>query len=257
MLRRTHEMKGYTIGAADGPIGAIHDFLFDDHSWLVRWLVVDTGHVLPGRKVLLPPSILGQVNHVGRQVSVRLTKDEVKDSPGIDTDAPVSRRMEADTYNYYNWTPYWNTGFYYGGFGYAGDLGAEPSVTRAARRHEHEEMAKGDRRLRSAHEVSGYEIAASDGHIGRVVDLLIADGDWSVRYLVVDTEEWWGGHKVLISPRSVDSIDWMERAVTLYVDRATVKNSPAYDGQTTVDRLYENQFHDYYDDAPARSHEPA
>jgi hypothetical protein len=166
--------------------------------------------------------------------------------------------MEADTYDYYNWSPYWNTNFYYGGLGYAGDLGAEPAaVPRTARAHEQEEMAKGDPRLRSAHEVTGYDIDASDGSMGHVVDLLIEDGDWGIRYLEVDTEGWWEGHKVLISPRSVDTIDWMRRSVTLYVDRATVKNSPAYDGQTTLDRLYEARFHDYYGKAQARTHEPA
>jgi hypothetical protein len=258
MLRLAHDMSGYSIGADDGPIGTINDFLFDDQTWLIRWLVVDTGHILPGRKVLLPPSILAGVNHIGHQLSVRLTKAEVKNSPGIDTDAPVSRRMEADTYDYYGWSPYWNTGFYFGGYGYAGDPGgARSPFSRAANVHEHDEMAKGDRHLRSAREVTGYDIAANDGPMGHVADLLIEDGDWGIRYLVVDTKNWWAGQKVLISPRSVDSIDWVKRAVTLHVDRAAVKHSPAYDGKATIDRLYEAQFHDYYSRVQAGRPQPA
>jgi hypothetical protein len=258
MLRLAHDMRGYSIGATDGPIGSINDFLFDDHTWLVRWLVVDTGHILPGRKVLLPPSILGHVNHIGHQFAVRLTAAEVKASPGLDTDAPVSRRMEADTYGYYGWSPYWNTGFYYGGYGYAGDPGAASmAFSREARAHEHEEMAKGDWRLRSTQEVTGYDIAANDGTIGHVADLLIEDGDWGIRYLVVDTKNWWEGQKVLISPISVDSIDWVQRAVTLDLDRAAVKGSPAYDGRATIDRLYAAQFNAYYGPAPAGGHATA
>jgi hypothetical protein len=245
MLRLASEMKGYSIGATDGPIGAIHDLLFDDQTWRVRWLVADTGHVLPGRKVLLPPSSLGHVNHIGHQFSVRLTKDMVKNCPDIEADAPVSRRMEADTYDYLGWAPYWNTGFYFGGYAYGG----APALV-----HEHQEMDKGDAHLRSVHEVTGYDIAAHDGLIGHVADVLVEDGDWGIRYLVVDTRHFWERQRVLISPRSVESIDWVKRAVSLDVDREAVKNSPAYDGAETINRLYEAQFHDYYSNLPG---EPA
>ena len=47
---------GYVIEADDGRLGTVSDFLFEDTSWVIRWLVVDTGHWLSGRKVLLPPS---------------------------------------------------------------------------------------------------------------------------------------------------------------------------------------------------------
>jgi hypothetical protein len=56
MLRHESEIDGYAIHASDGLIGTVSDFLFDDATWLVRWLVVDTGNWLPGRRVLLPPS---------------------------------------------------------------------------------------------------------------------------------------------------------------------------------------------------------
>ena len=103
MLRHETEINGYTIGASDGQLGTVCDFLFDDASWLVRWLVVDTGNWLSGRKVLLPPSVLGSVNHIGHQLAVKLTMQQVKDSPDIDTDRPVSRQMETNIYDYYGW----------------------------------------------------------------------------------------------------------------------------------------------------------
>jgi hypothetical protein len=86
MLRHTSDIKGYAIHASDGQIGSVSDYLFDDQTWLVRWLVVDTGHWLPGRKVLLPPSALGHVDHIARQFNVRLTKAEVEASPDIAAD---------------------------------------------------------------------------------------------------------------------------------------------------------------------------
>jgi hypothetical protein len=249
MLRHTSEIPGYAIGAMDGPIGSLTDLLFDDVSWLVRWLVIDTGGLFNDRKVLVPPSALGAVNHIGHQLSVRLTKQQIKDSPAIDTDEPVSRVMEANLYDYYGWSPYWSTGFYMGGYGFAGGpfvpngLGFRP-------RDREDEVARrthGDRHLRSVREVTGYQIHARDGDIGHVADFLLEDGDWSLHYLVVDTQNWWPGKKVLISPRSIESTDWATRTVNLDVDRQRIKGSPAYDGSEAVDRAYEYQFHGYYD----------
>jgi hypothetical protein len=249
MLRHTSEIGGYAIGATDGPIGSITDFLFDDVTWRVRWLVVDTGTFLSGRKVLLPPSALTHVNHIGGQLSVNLTKQQVKDAPNISADEPVSGQMETDLYDYYGWSPYWSTGFYMGGYGYAGGMFAPSDLGYPARDREDEVSRRvhGDQHLRSVHEVKGYHIHARDGEIGHVADFLLEDGDWSVHYLVVDTKNWWPGKKVLISPRSIDSTDWSTRTVNLDVDRQKVKDSPAYDGSKAIDRAYEYQFHGYYD----------
>ena len=249
MLRHTSEIDGYAIGAADGPIGSITDFLFDDVTWLVRWLVVDTGEFLSGRKVLLPPSALRHVNHLGRQLSVTLAKQQVKDSPGTTADEPVSSQMETDLYDHYGWSPYWSTGFYMGGYGYAGGLFAPSALGFHAREREDEVARRthGDKHLRSVREVTGYHIHARDGEIGHVADFLLEDGDWSIHYLVVDTRNWWPGKKVLISPRSIESTDWSTRTVNLDVDRRKVKESPAYDGSKAIDRAYEYEFHGYCD----------
>jgi hypothetical protein len=103
-----------------------------------------------------------------------------------------------------------------------------------------------DPRLRSIKAVTGYHILAKDGEIGHVEDFLMDDTDWSIRYLIVDTKNWWPGKKVLISPRSAQEIEWNEKLVHLNVNRQTVKASPEYNTAATVDRAYEKQFHGYY-----------
>jgi hypothetical protein len=95
MLWKASNIHGFAIVASDGPLGTVSDFLFDDASWLIRWLVVDTGNWLSGRKVLLPPSVLGHLDELESQFFVRLTKQEVRESPAIDTDQPVSRQTES------------------------------------------------------------------------------------------------------------------------------------------------------------------
>lgn len=252
MLRHASEINGYSIGATDGPIGKITDFLFDDRTWLVRWIVIDMADFLSPQKVLLPTSALSHVNNIGHQFAVRLTKAQVENSPSIDTDVPVSRLMESSVFDYYGWTPYWSDGFYMGGYGYgaAAMSQAGPGSTPQLRRAEPYLEAHADRHLRSMHEVAGYHLHASDGQVGHVAEFLLEDQDWSIHYLVVDTQNWWPGKKVLISPRSIQSVDWSLRSVMLSIARQGIKDSPAYDGSQAVDRAYEYAYHGYYDHLP-------
>ena len=85
---------------------------------MIRWLVVDTGHWLSGRKVLLPPVALGHPHPTEHEFPVHLTRQKVKESPNIIADEPVSRQMESHVYDYYGWYPYRESGLYMGGYGY-------------------------------------------------------------------------------------------------------------------------------------------
>jgi len=251
MLWNASSIKGYAIEANDGRLGTVSDFLFDDTSWLVRWLVVDTGKWLSGRKVLLPPSALGHIDRSREQFSVRLTMQEIRDSPDVNSDRPVSRQMESNLYDYYGWNPYWNSGLYMGGYmgGYWGGTMVAPPPSEERRREERiasQQRDDDDPHLRSIAAVDGYHIHALDGEVGHVEDLFVEDADWSIRYLLVDTKNWWPGKKVLISPRSAQTIDWAHRLVNLNVDRQKVKDSPEYNASTTIDRPYERHFHSYY-----------
>ena len=73
MLMKTSDIKGFTISASDGILGTVTDFLFDEDSWTLRWIVVDAGTWLTGRKVLLPVSVLGHPDLAARSFPVRLT----------------------------------------------------------------------------------------------------------------------------------------------------------------------------------------
>lgn len=267
MLWNASAIKGYAIAASDGRLGSVSDLLFDDASWLIRWLVVDTGKWLSGRKVLLPPLVLGHPDPKEHEFPVRLTKQQVKDSPDIATDRPVSRQSETNVYDYYGWSPYWGTGFYMGGYGFMGGAGGAMTASPYpgsnyldSRRREatagEAQREKDDPHLRSIEAVAGYHIHASDGEIGHVEDFLVEEADWSIHYLVVDTKNWWPGKKVLISPRSAREIDWTDKLVYLTVDRQKVKDSPAYDASVTVDRAYERHFHSHYGHIPPTDQRP-
>lgn len=257
MLLNISTIRGHSIAASDGTIGSVSDVLFDDNSWLIRWLVVDTGVWLPGRKVLLPPSVLGHADPTSKTFSVRLTRAQIETSPELDTQSPVSRQFEMSTYNYYGWSPYWGSGYFMGGYGFPGaaiTMGADPEVQRRAEeiaRHQHD---REESNLRSAEEVTGYHIHATDGEIGHLSDLVIEDMDWSIHYLIVDTSNWWMGQKVLISPRSAQDIRWTEHLIYLDVDRQKVKDSPPYDPDMPLDRAHEDRMAGHYAKARIVSH---
>jgi hypothetical protein len=253
MLWNASGIIGYSISASDGELGTVSDLLFDDATWQIRWVVVDTRHWLLGRKVVLPTSVLGHPHPIDRIFPVRLTKQQIKDSPDIDTEKPVSRQMESNIYDYYGWTPYWGSGFFLGGFDghyQGGAIASTPALEPGTIEAEHRDRRQTprDQHLRSVEAVTGYHLHALDGEIGHVEDFLIEDADWSIHFLLVDTRNWWPGQKVLISPHTVHKVDWVASQVDLTVDRQRVRNSPAYDPTMTVDRAYENHYRGYYGD---------
>jgi sporulation protein YlmC with PRC-barrel domain len=242
MLIKASQTKGYSVEASDGPIGTVSDLLFDDDTWTIRWLVVETGNWLFNRQVLLPASTLGHPDTEARTFPVRLTQAQVKNSPNVDTHLPVSRQLEQNIYDYYGFSPYWGTDEYLSGYGYWGGMAFSPPVPTqdtgtTSRQDEILQMQREseDAHLRSIDVLRGYHIHATDGEIGHLADALLDDTDWSLRYLVVDTSNWWQGKEVLISPRSTQSIMWTERMIYLGVDRNKVQASPDYNPALPVD----------------------
>ncbi len=247
MLLVGSALNGYAIEAGDGRIGTVGDLLFDDRTWKVRWLVVDTGGWLTGRKVLFHPSAVRHVDHERQELPVSLTKAQVEASPDILTDAPVSQRMEANLYDYYGWDPLWS-GRYLGAGAMTGVLMPPPyeSETLRGAGNPRPHPDDGDMHLRSIAAVKGYHVHATDGEIGHVENFLVDDADWGIRYLIVATRNWWPGQHVLMSPHAVQDISWPEHEVRLDVSRGQVKASPAWDPLAIIDQLYEKRLHSHY-----------
>lgn len=188
MRRRAKELNNYKLGARDGEIGEVKEFYFDDQSWTIRYLVADTGGWLSGRQVLISPYALDRANEEEKVIPVDLTRTQIEKSPSLATDRPVSRQYEWDYYSYYGWPAYWGGPYVWG-------MGAYPIRGRSewsevSRRAEGE-----DPHLRSTKDVTGRDIQARDGEIGHVEDFVIDDETWAIRYLIVDTRNWWPGRR--------------------------------------------------------------
>lgn len=205
--------------------------------------MVDTGRWLPGRRVLVDPSAIGDADWSRRGLPVSLTKDEIESAPEIDTDRPVSRQQEKSLREHYGWPIYWGAP---GALGAAvGVAGVEP-WPRAEEGGAGGTESAGDPSLRSAKEVEGYKVIAVDGDIGHVNDLIADDEAWIIRYLAIDTRSWLPGGKVIVPPNWTSTISWRERAIYVDVDREKVKQAPDYDPAQPVNRAYEKQLYDFY-----------
>lgn len=240
MLKAANEVLGYKIAARDGEIGKAYDFFFDYRSWTVRYLVVDTGAWLSDRRVLLVPQALGHSDWERRTFSVDLTRAQVSESPQIDTDQPLTRWHEEQLHTYYAWAPYWGSSFMAGYMQPAQIVVPEPVPPSEAAE------PPPDNGLRSVRDTTGYHVAAADGDIGHVEDLIIDEEGWRIRYVVVDTRNWLPGRKVLVDPRWVRDIDWATRSAGTDLTRDQVRKSPPFDPSAPVNRGYEERFYDYY-----------
>ena len=242
MLRTVRKLGDLTMHARDGELGKVTDAYFDDQRWAVRHLVVDTGGLFGGRKVLVSPRSVRRVDWQRQTIDVDLTKQQLKDSPGIDTDRPVSRQHEIDYYRYYGYPNYWDganlwgvTMLPYPWVGattdpiIAGSAPVDPAVAREIQGRVDEEIDQADVHLRSCREIAGYQILATDGSIGEIDDFIFDDQSYAIRGVVVDTRKWLPGKHVRLAPEQIDRVSWDEREVYVKLTRDAVRNSPEYD----------------------------
>jgi hypothetical protein len=247
MLRSALELRGYRIDAKDGHVGKASDLFFDDTRWRVRYLVVDTRAWLPGRHVLISPISLGRPDWTQHLFPVELTKEQIENSPDVESDRPVSRQFEHDIVDYFDWPIYWTPETTAAGplsGGTPPPLPARPAGSERAADLPKEPAS--DPHLRSMREVSGYHIQAPDGEIGHVADFIIDDETWAIRYLVIETRNWLPGRRVILAPDWFDRVDWHARTVHTEHSRDAIKDAPAYNPAQPINRDYEGHLYDYY-----------
>ncbi|MEO8823781.1 MAG: PRC-barrel domain-containing protein [Ginsengibacter sp.] len=244
MKRSIKSFEGYSLKETDGEIGKVDEFYFDDVSWTIRYLIIKTGNWLSGRKVLISPKAIEAPDWENEEFPVNLTKEQIKNSPDIDTDKPVSRQHEEELSSYYTWDSYWG-GEAHG----AGIFGAMPSdlyETENVQPASEENQADNDPHLRSTSEVKGYTIHATDGEIGKVSDYILDDSNWKISYLVIDTGDWLNSKKVLLPTGWIKKVKWNNQIVIVDVTTAEIENCPIYDSSQPINEVDEKTLYDYF-----------
>lgn len=223
MLYRSKEFKGRMMAGRDGELGKVADIFFDDERWVVRYLVVETGSWLSSRQVLISPASLSAEQPEGGTVRTALSREQIKNSPSVDTHQPVSRQYEARHALYYEYAPYWM------GTGLWGAAAMPiPPAPQAPPKSPPPDAEGGDAasHLRSCAEVIGYDIEATDGGIGHLDEFLIDPRSWRIERLVIDTRNWLPGKYVQVDPAKIRSVDWRARRVQVAMTREQIESAP-------------------------------
>lgn len=235
-------LSKYNVETKDGAKGKIKDFLFDDESWIVRYLEADFGNLFTYRRILIPVPLLGEPDWESKVFNVKLSEDEIDSCPHLEDKATVSREYEKELSKYYAINYYWLSGYTMTG---SPGLLFPPRPLRVPVKEEGEDEI--DTNLRSYNEVRGYQINAADGKLGLVKEIIIDEDDFQIVYAVVDTTAWlpWS-KKVLIPVNWLDRISYLDREVTINLKTDTIKDAPEYEGVVSLNAEEENIHYDFY-----------
>jgi hypothetical protein len=239
MLRSVKNLTGFTIAAADGEIGKVKDIYFDDLTWKVRYFVVETGNWLVGRKVLLSPVALHPVDMERKNFPTSLTKEQVKSSPDIDADKPVSVQQEEQLHKHYLWPQQREGGLGFMTTGMVGGVIAPdiPLEERLAKNTDSDSKVEdelpefeipGDKHLRSFDSSNGYAVHANDGDYGAVYDFLIEDTLWTIPFVVIKAGNLFSNKKVLRPTSSIEKIEWANSSVYISHSVDFLKHLPEF-----------------------------
>jgi len=172
MFRSLEDVMDVAVHATDGEIGKVRNFLFDDQSWRIRYLVVAVGSWFSRRDAIIAVTAVEQPDWENKIFRTRLTRDQVRHSPDIDSEKPVSWQQEIAMSEYYGWPGYWED-----------SRNLEFPLISAPVGREFPVHTKEDPHLRSAEAVSDYEVWAEDGEIGRLENFIVDEASWHSRVL--------------------------------------------------------------------------
>ncbi|MAT13943.1 MAG: hypothetical protein CMJ46_01580 [Planctomyces sp.] len=107
-LRSLKEVKGYTIHCPQGDLGHVEEMIVDTETWALRYLAIDTGNWLPGKRVIIGIDWLSEISWEEQHAYIELSRDDVQNAPIYDPRTPINRDYEAEVYDYYGRPTYWS-----------------------------------------------------------------------------------------------------------------------------------------------------
>jgi sporulation protein YlmC with PRC-barrel domain len=238
MVKRARELFGYTVRATDGNLGKLIDLYLDDEDWTIRYLAVETGPWLLGRRVLVRPTEAQEPLEEERVIPIMISRKEVERSPEIELAKTVPQEERAELDQYWGWPHRLAESRIVQSLPVdEAHMAREQEATQTQRSHSH---------LWSAREIRGYRIRARDGEFGRVEDFYLTTDEWMIRYLMIDTQAWGEGRHVLIAPPWLEKFDWREEVLVVGLTQEEIESSPFFDPSEPITRAYELALYEHY-----------
>jgi hypothetical protein len=227
------------LHAVDGEIGMVEALYFDDMNWVVRYLLVDSGDWLAGRRVLISPVAVGEVREDEKLIFIELTRRQVENSPPLDATQTVSRDYETAYYRHYDWPVYWED-----------DRCRVPRSTAAPQTQPSAGEAVNSRyqesRLHRTSWLDGCLIVAHDGIIGRIRGAIVDTRYWVIRYLAIETQHECPGRYALVSPGWIERVSWGDHLMNIGLASTAIESAPDYDPCADISRDYEARLFRHY-----------
>jgi hypothetical protein len=223
------ELRGEAIVALDGRIGSLDDLFIDARRWAVRYLVVDTGHWLPGRRVLLAPQLVAPPAPAADGIAVGLSREAVKNCPDVTADPPVSELQQQAAAHRSSRRTYWEGHVPLGAepAQYPAPFGAEHPDPEAGRKAAKAEEAARRSHVWSACDLLDCSVVGYDGACGHVSDLAVNERSWTLDTLIVDRRTYFTGEQVLISPGAIEQVDWEANVVHVALTHEQIARLPS------------------------------
>lgn len=227
MLHPLSKLNKATVITTDNETGEAADLFFDERDWAVRYLVVNIGTWLFGRTTLIAPAAIQAVEWNKKKISLNLTRKQIEKSPAIDTRAPIPRQRELEIFTFYGWQEYWPAS----SFTSVPPLPPHAHPLQPIRSMEDELAAPPehfeDPHLRRLAEARSCKLLAADGEAGKIVDLLVDDSDWAIRFILVATRP--EGREIAVPIARLGRARWSERQLTTDLANESLQSAPAYD----------------------------
>jgi uncharacterized protein YrrD len=240
MKRSLKDLTGFEIEALDGLKGKVKDFLFDEETWIIRYMEADLGNLFKGKRVLVPGIFFKKPDLDQKHFPVGLNIESVENCPSPDDRLTVSREYERKLSEYYGYNWPWT---YAAPVGTTAFYPSRPVIIPEKVIDEKEVEST----LRSFKEVKGYSLHAVDGRLGHIDDIIVDEDDWQIIYVIADTSNWlpWS-KKVMLPINRLKNISYVKREVMVDLHTEVIKDAPDFDADNKIEPVDEQRVIDYY-----------
>ncbi|MDQ0207815.1 PRC-barrel domain-containing protein [Alkalicoccobacillus murimartini] len=259
MFIQAKTLESFSMNATDGELGSIADLYFESNTFTLRYFVGDTRTWFFGGKVLLSPEAVTSIDAEKEHINVNETKEQIKNSPKPSEHEPVSRQYEAELRDHYGWKHYWGApiGGVGAGMGTPGAYPAAPGLiipppvsNPQSDQGEYESEALSHQTnhnfLQSINDLRGYTIHAKNGEVGKVLDFMLNEHDWSINYIIVDVGGVFTREPVPLAAEWITDISWQDKTITVNVEKELIERAPNYELHEPFTREHEAELYSHY-----------